>query len=103
MFRSRLGKKFDRILETPLFVSSKITPAVQVADIFAGITRQYYENGLDDNEPQNEFEYWLSELFTKIYRKTENFLQPNNVYYEVGFQKVKNLNYIIKDKSIKNA
>lgn len=32
------------LLEMPLFVSSAVTPAVQFADIFAGIVRHYYEN-----------------------------------------------------------
>ncbi len=100
LFRSKLGKKFDRILETPFFVSSKITPAIQIADIFAGITRQYYENNLDTKTPETEFEDWLNKLFVKIHNKTENFLQPNELYYEFGFQKVENLNYI---KRIKNT
>ena len=98
LFKSRLGKKFTKILETPLFVSSAITPAVQIADIFAGIARQYYEQGLNIREASTDYEKWLYELYKMIYQKTENFTQPNSSYYEHGFQYIENLNYIRKDK-----
>lgn len=49
-----------------LFVSSAVTPAVQFADIFAGIVRHYYENELDQNEPKTEFQKWIVELFNKL-------------------------------------
>ena len=93
-----MGKKFTKILETPLFVSSAITPAVQIADIFAGIARQYYEQGLNIREASTDYEKWLYELYKMIYQKTENFTQPNSSYYEHGFQYIENLNYIRKDK-----
>lgn len=92
LFKSKLGKGFRRILETPLFVSSKVTPAIQIADIFAGIVRQYYQENLHNQNPDNEYQVWLKTLFDKIHEKTEDSLQPNNVYYEYGFQYVDNLN-----------
>lgn len=99
LFKSRLGKSFKKILETPLFVSSKVTVAIQIADIFAGIVRQYYENGLDKKQPETAFEMWLSELYHKVHSKTVDAMQPNGNYYERGFQLVKNLNYIRRNKS----
>ncbi len=100
LHKSRLGKSFDRILETPLFVSSKITSAIQIADIFAGIARQYYTAGLNNKSPSTDYEIWLNELYNKIIIKTENALQPNLKYYEYGFQFVENLNYIKRNKKI---
>lgn len=96
LFKSQLGKTFDRILETPFFVSSKITPAIQIADIFADIVRQYYSNGLNERQPVTEYENWLSGLFEQIHSITEDAVQPNGKYYEHGFQYVENLNYIKK-------
>lgn len=98
LFKSQLGKTFDRILETPLFVSSKITPAIQIADIFAGIVRQYYSNGLNERQPVTEYEKWVDGLFEQIHSITEDAVQPNRKYYEYGFQYVENLNYIKKNK-----
>ncbi|MBQ6163513.1 MAG: DUF3800 domain-containing protein [Clostridia bacterium] len=98
LFRSRLGKSFTKILETPLFVSSKVTPAIQIADIFAGIIRHYYQNELHMRQPETDFELWLSMLYERIAGKTENYLQPNGKFYEYGLQYVENLNYIRRNK-----
>lgn len=98
LYTSKLGKQFKNILETPLFVSSKITPAIQIADIYAGVVRKYYECGLHINAPSNDFEIWLCKLFKIIYKTTEDFWQPNGKFFERGFQYVDNLNYIKKIK-----
>ena len=75
------------------------TPAVQFADIFAGIVRHYYENELDQKEPETEFQKWLVELFDKLYSLTENNLVPGSRYIEYGFQKIgKNYSYPINEK-----
>ena len=66
LFKTKFGCSFHHILKMPLFVSSAVTPAVQFADIFAGIMRHYYENELDQKEPETEFQEWLVELFTKL-------------------------------------
>ena len=50
----------------PLFVNSALTPAIQIADIFAGILRHYYENRLDlltQDKITDPFESWLNNLF----------------------------------------
>jgi len=83
----------------PLFVSSAVTPAVQFADIFAGIVRHYYENELDQKEPETDFQKWIVELFHKLYKLTENNYIPKSHYVEYGFQKIgKNFSYPVNDK-----
>lgn len=99
LFKTKLGRSFHHILEMPLFVSSAITPAIQSADIFAGIVRHYYENKLDLKEPETEFQKWISELFTKLYKLTENNKVPKSQYIEYGFQKIgKNFSYPFNSK-----
>lgn len=88
LFKTKFGRSFHHILEMPLFVSSAVTPAVQFADIFAGIVRHYYENELDQKEPGTEFQEWLVELFTKLHNLTENNSIPKSHYLEYGFQKM---------------
>jgi len=88
---SKLGKDFDRILEMPLFVNSAVTPAIQIADIFAGIIRHYYENGLDllaKNKITDPFESWLNSLFLQIEHRTENLKQTSSGFIEYGFYKI---------------
>ncbi|MCI8334808.1 MAG: DUF3800 domain-containing protein [Lachnospiraceae bacterium] len=96
LFKSQLGKTFRHILEMPLFVSSSVTVSIQLADIFAGILRHYYENHLDTSEPSTEFHQWLFELFQKLQSHTENNKQPGTCFIEYGFQKIgKNFSYPI--------
>ena len=99
LFKTKFGRSFHHILEMPLFVSSAVTPAVQFADIFAGIVRHYYENELDQKEPGTEFQEWLVELFTKLHNLTENNFIPKSHYLEYGFQKIgKNFSYPVSEK-----
>jgi len=50
--------------------------------------RHYYENELDQKEPETEFQEWLVELFTKLHNLTENNFIPKSHYLEYGFQKM---------------
>ena len=101
LFKTKFGRSFHHILEMPLFVSSAVTPAVQFADIFAGIVRHYYENELDQKEPETEFQKWIAELFAKLYTLTENNYIPRSHYVEYGFQKIgKNFSYPVNEKFI---
>lgn len=87
LFKTKFGRSFHHILEMPLFVSSAVTPAVQFADIFAGIVRHYYENELDQKEPGTEFQEWLVELSPNyiILRKITS--SPNHIIWNMAFRK----------------
>lgn len=101
LFKTNFGRTFNHILEMPLFVSSAVTPAVQFADIFAGIVRHYYENNLDQKEAETEFHKWIVSLFNKLYSLTENNPIPKSNYVEYGFQKTgNNLSYPISEKDV---
>ncbi len=103
LFKTDLGRSFDHILEMPLFVSSAVTPSVQLADIFAGITRHYYEQGLNAHEPENDYQKWIKELYDKIYSRTENIpikTLDGAHYTEFGFQHTKFLDYNSKENTV---
>ena len=103
LFKTDLGRSFEHILEMPLFVSSSVTPSVQLADIYAGITRHYFENGLDCHSPENEYQEWLKSLFDKLYSRSENIrvkALDGTEYTEYGFQRTKLLDYHSKEISI---
>ena len=103
LFKTDLGRSFEHILEMPLFVSSAVTPSVQLADIFAGITRHYYEQKLNDNPPKTEYQKWLKGLFDKLFSRTEDNRisgSGGSYYVEYGFQHTKYLGYNSKEDSI---
>lgn len=89
-FKTKLGRTFNHILEMPLFVSSSVTPAIQLADIFAGIVRHYFEEKLDEHEPEDSFQEWISILYERIVKLTENNRIPGKSFIEFGFQKMGN-------------
>ncbi len=103
LFKTDLGRSFEHILEMPLFVSSAVTPSIQLADIFAGITRHYYEQGLEDHDVENEFQEWIKSLYDKLYSKTENnhITTPDGMNYtEYGFQHTRFLDHHSKEASV---
>lgn len=65
----------------PLFVSSAVTPAVQLADVFAGIVRHYYENKLDGNSPETEFQKIGTNFSYPVTEKTIALKEDNFYYY----------------------
>ena len=86
LFKSKLGKQFNKILEMPLFVNSSITPAIQVADFFAGIIRHYNNSIVNPNiRLVDPFEIWIKGLYDKILLKTEDLAQQNTDFVEYGF------------------
>ncbi len=60
----------DQIIEMPLFVSSKIVPGIQIADLMAGVTRHYYNQRLHENSPANSFQEFIAEKYRIIDSKT---------------------------------
>lgn len=88
LFKTSFGRSFDHILEMPLFVSSAVTPAIQLADIFAGIVRHYHENDLDDHAPESGWQEWIISLYRSLYALTENNRAKDRNLMEYGFQKM---------------
>lgn len=74
LFRHREGQSWSRILDTPLFVDSKITPGIQLADVMASCIRQYEEN----------------ELF-RVNPGTDLFLCALQRYYRIAESKTRDL------------
>ena len=88
---SKQGKGFNHILEMPFFVNSEVTPAIQIADIFAGVIRHYYENGLDlisQEKITDPFKLWVNNLFLQIKNKTENYKQDLSGFIDYGLYKI---------------
>lgn len=99
LFKTPFGRSFQHILEMPLFVSSAVTPSVQLADVFAGIVRHYYENELDQKVPKTNFQKWIATLFNRLHKLTKNIYIPQSHFTEYGFQKMgKNFSYAVNDK-----
>ncbi len=88
LYKLKLGRSFNKILEIPLFASSSITPGIQLADIVAAVIRLYYTHSLDRLSPKNDFEDWILSLFNSIKRSTVNIQERNTGFNHYGLYKM---------------
>lgn len=78
LFRSEEGRSYRNVVESPLFVDSKITPGIQLADLAASAVRQFYEKKLHLHTPSGRDPFLLA-----LSRYNE-ILQSKTRDYEVG-------------------
>lgn len=79
LFRHRAGQALSRILDTPLFVDSRLTPGIQLADIMASCIRQYHENDLARRPPGRDvFLLALTRYYRVVQSKTIDFERPDS-------------------------
>lgn len=77
LFRSREGQGCESIVESAFFVNSKVEDGIQLADLLAGIVRHYHEK-CQDNASKNQFEGWISELYSQILNLTMTVNAPRS-------------------------
>lgn len=100
IFKSARGQALNRIVESVHFVDSKYTPGIQLADLFAGITRNYFETRHD---PDSEFSKWVERLYKSVIRKTQNFRRlgfVNYGFYEMPDYSSNNANEVIAQRVV---
>lgn len=81
LFRSEEGRSYGSVVESPLFVDSKITPGIQLADLAASTVRQFYENKLDSRGPPG------GDAFLLALCRYNEILRSQTRDYEVGDRK----------------
>ncbi|WP_461183364.1 DUF3800 domain-containing protein [Virgibacillus kimchii] len=70
LYRSSEGKKSGLIVESAVFVNSKVEEGIQLADLSAGIIRKFYELSFGKAGFDENFSIWLNALFYQISQKT---------------------------------
>ncbi|MBI3911810.1 MAG: DUF3800 domain-containing protein [Armatimonadetes bacterium] len=68
LYRSSAGQQLTQLVETPLFVSSHITPGIQLADLFAGCVRLYHEINEEGRTAEPAFHRSVDRLYAVIRR-----------------------------------
>ena len=84
LYRSSLGRGFNKILEMPLFASSEVTPCLQLVDIAASVIRQYHTLDLKNRAPSTDFEKWIEAMYRHILNTTENIHEQSSGYTHYG-------------------
>lgn len=83
LYRSKEGKSFDKVLVSPLFVSSAATSAMELADVCAGLVRNCYTLGLHERLPITDYEKWLFGLYTRMTYKTHHYPYRGGMLYGI--------------------
>jgi len=83
LFRHSEGRSYSRIVETPLFVDSRITPGIQFADLTASVIRQCHERGLVRSSPSTDdpFSLALVRFYEIVQSKTKDFKINQDIHY----------------------
>lgn len=76
LFRSPEGQKYD-LLDTPFFVDSRTAHGIQLADIAAGVIRNYFESGLAIKSTHSMFEQLIVTYYQVILANTKDFRSPD--------------------------
>ena len=70
------GRALTGIADIPYFVDSKITLGIQLADMVAGVVRQYHQNGLDVSLPPTPYLSDIVRYYGVIYEKFWDYREP---------------------------
>lgn len=73
LFRHPDGRDMTHIVPSVHFVDSELTPGVKLADFVAYILRVYYEQELDENDPQDEYEEHIARYGEIVRAKSFNY------------------------------
>lgn len=69
LYRTEDGNRLDCILEVPIFADSEMTMGIQLADLVAGLLRQYYRHGL-----HRSGDAWDDDLYFKKLREYHDII-----------------------------
>jgi hypothetical protein len=79
LYRHAKGRLWRNVLETPFFVSSALTPGIQIADYFAGVVRQHWEMALHGREEPPAYAAAVDRLYGQIRGTVANLEIPDAV------------------------
>jgi hypothetical protein len=99
LYRHARGRTYTRILDTPLFVDSKITPGIQLVDMIASCIRKYEEYELFRQSPSTEpFLSAIDRFYKVVQRKTLDLDIPQGMLY--GFYRMPERYFYLTEEEI---
>ena len=76
LHRHREGQSMGNVVDTPYFVDSRFTMGIQLADLVAGVIRQYEEAELFRNPPSDAYLSAIARYYGIIASKTKDMMDP---------------------------
>jgi len=81
MARTRIGRSMQHIVPSPLFVDSSLTPGIQIADVFAYVTRLNYEQKLHLGAVSDPYLSAVRRYAAIVRDKTINYDRGNGQFW----------------------
>lgn len=100
--RSHEGQSMTNVVDTPYFVDSRLTTGIQLADLVAGVVRQYQEAELFRNRhPSDYYLRAISRYYSIIESKTQELTDPNTGFTLHGLHLMpERLHYMQSDEEL---
>ena len=80
LHRHAEGQALSKIVDSPYFVDSRFTAGVQLADLAAGVVRQYQEAELFRQDPQDSYLSAIARYYRIIREKSRDLVDPSGDY-----------------------
>ena len=86
--RHREGQSMANVVDTPYFVDSRFTMGIQLADLVAGVIRQYEEAELFRNAPSDAYLSSIARYYGVIAEKTRDLVDPTGRFAWHGLHRM---------------
>ena len=88
LHRHREGQSLVNIVDVPYFVDSRFTVGIQLADVVAGVVRQYETAELFRNPPPDAYLASIERYYRIMREKTKDLVDPTGRYTWHGFHRM---------------
>ena len=82
------GQSMVNVVDTPYFVDSRFTMGIQLADLVAGVIRQYEEAELFRNPPSDAYLSAIARYYGIIAAKTKEMVDPTGKFQWHGLHRM---------------
>lgn len=79
------GRALSKVVDSPYFVDSRFTVGIQLADMVAGVLRQYYEAELFRQSPPDTYLSAIARYYRIVREKSPDILDPleNRIWHGI--------------------
>lgn len=88
LHRHREGQALIKIVDSPYFVDSRFTAGIQLADLVAGVIRQYQEAELFHQDPPDTYLSAIARYYRIIREKSKDLPDPSGSYTWNGIHRM---------------
>lgn len=97
------GQSMTKVVDTPYFVDSRYTMGIQLADIVAGVVRQYHEQDLSRGLPSDPYLRTVARYYRTIESKMQDLTSPDGFSLPGVYFMAERLHYFASEEENTDA